>query len=173
MCVNHLFISLYERHFVAPPPVLRGLPPMDLGRFEKSIRPSQRGGLDLGPVGSSNRPSCRGGLDLGPSGGSVSPRHHRCRLRRRRRPRRARRRRRPRRPHGGSQTKLSSIVSDKFTQICRNKLKMPDNFTHTYAPVQRARVFLAVGQLGGSVHVRPWCLLAGAILSCSYPFGTT
>ena len=39
---------------------------MDLGRFGKSIRPSQRGGLDLGPVASSNRPSRGGGLDLGP-----------------------------------------------------------------------------------------------------------
>ena len=38
---------------------------------------------------------------------------------------------------------------------------------------ERAHELLAVGQLGGSVHVRPWCLLAGAILSCSYPFGTT
>ena len=37
----------------------------------------------------------------------------------------------------------------------------------------RAHELLAVGQLGGSIHVRPWCLLAGAVLSCSYPFGTT
>ena len=50
-----------------PPPILRGLPHMDLGRFEKSIRPSQRGGLDLGPFAWSNRPSCRGWLlDVGP-----------------------------------------------------------------------------------------------------------
>ena len=38
---------------------------------------------------------------------------------------------------------------------------------------ERAHELLAVGQLGGSIHVRPWCLLAGAVLSCSYPFGTT
>ena len=38
---------------------------------------------------------------------------------------------------------------------------------------QRAHELLAVGQLGGSIHVRPWCLLAGAVLSCSYPFVTT
>ena len=38
---------------------------MDLGRFEISKGPSNRGGLDLGPFSKSNRPSGRGGLDLG------------------------------------------------------------------------------------------------------------
>ena len=35
----------YERHFVAPPPpLLVDPPPMDLGRFEISKGPSNRGG---------------------------------------------------------------------------------------------------------------------------------
>ena len=47
----------YERHFVAPPPLYRVPPPMDLGRFEISKRPSNRGGVDLGLFEKSNRPS--------------------------------------------------------------------------------------------------------------------
>ena len=38
---------------------------MDLGRFEISKGPSNRGGLDLGLFSKSNQPSRRGGLDLG------------------------------------------------------------------------------------------------------------
>ena len=41
---------------------------MDLGRFEISKGPSNRGGLDLGLFSKSNQPSRRGGLDLGPAG---------------------------------------------------------------------------------------------------------
>ena len=55
----------YEGHFVAPPPVFLDPPPMDLGRFEISKGPSDKGGLNLGPFSKSNRPSRRGGLDLG------------------------------------------------------------------------------------------------------------
>ena len=60
-----LHYALYERHFVAPPPLCRVPPPMDLGRFEISKGPSNRGGLDLGLFEKSNRPSWRGGLDFG------------------------------------------------------------------------------------------------------------
>ena len=38
---------------------------MDLGRFEISKGPSNRGGLDLGLFSKSNQPSRKGGLDLG------------------------------------------------------------------------------------------------------------
>ena len=38
---------------------------MDLGRFEVSKGPSNRGGLDLGLFSKSNQPSRRGGLDYG------------------------------------------------------------------------------------------------------------
>ena len=49
-----LFMS-YERHFVPPPPgVYLPPPPMDLGWFEKSKGPSNRGGLDLGLFEKSN-----------------------------------------------------------------------------------------------------------------------
>ena len=56
--------ELYEGHFVAPPPLYLVPPPMDLGRFEISKGPSNRGGLDLGLFEKSNRPSWRGGVGL-------------------------------------------------------------------------------------------------------------
>mgnify|MGYP006058221211 CR=1 FL=1 len=62
---SYCYSALYERHFVAPPPLYRVPPPMDLGRFEISKGPSNRGGLDLGLFEKSNRPSWRGGLDFG------------------------------------------------------------------------------------------------------------
>ena len=49
--------DLYERHFVPPPGVYLDPPPMDLGRFDISKGPSNRGGLDLGLFEESNRPS--------------------------------------------------------------------------------------------------------------------
>ena len=58
--------SCYTRVTLYPlPPRVPGPPPMDLGRFEISKGPSNRGGLDLGLFEKSNRPSRRGGLDCG------------------------------------------------------------------------------------------------------------
>ena len=46
---------------------------MDLGRFEISKEPSNRGGLDLGLFAKSNRPSRRGGLDYDFSEAQIAP----------------------------------------------------------------------------------------------------
>ena len=50
-------------NFEAPP--VHGNPLLDLGRFEKSNRPSQEGLLDLGLFEISKGPSQQGLLDLG------------------------------------------------------------------------------------------------------------
>ena len=63
--MGSLALRSYERHFLAPLPLYLVPPPMDLGRFEISKGPSNRGGLDLGLFEKSNRPSWRGGLDFG------------------------------------------------------------------------------------------------------------
>ena len=56
---------LIRTSLCSTPPLVPGPPPMDLGRFEISKGPSNRGGLDLGLFEKSNRPSWRGGLDFG------------------------------------------------------------------------------------------------------------
>ena len=58
--MGSLALRSYERHFLAPLPLYLVPPPMDLGRFEISKGPSNRGGLDLGLFEKSNRPSWRG-----------------------------------------------------------------------------------------------------------------
>ena len=63
--MGSLALRSYERHFLAPLPLYLVPPPMDLGRFEISKGPSNRGGLDLGLFSKSNQPSRKGGLDLG------------------------------------------------------------------------------------------------------------
>ena len=60
-----VFTSVIRASLCTTPPRVLGPPPMDLGRFEISKGPSNRGGLDLGLFEKSNRPSRRGDLDFG------------------------------------------------------------------------------------------------------------
>ena len=62
--VARAYRTLYEGHFVTPPP-LYGNPLLGLGRFEKSKGPSQEGLLDLGLFEIPKGPSQEGLLDLG------------------------------------------------------------------------------------------------------------